>query len=277
MNTPTNQPPHRITSENPPQFPCWLWTVGDNFRSGFWLRYVHTRPVAVPYTHWHPDQPTAPTAVPEAREQRPENDHLTTRADADAVRAGLNAPPHAAGETSRTNKHAGIAISHPHFTPVIEEMAKLESELNAAKAEVTHRGEIWGRTVEELQKACECITALRAENAELREGREKMINAHFVERPESQHPTLWRYLQNAFEKKITFHSIGVNRMADGGYHFYIHPQHVSGETEDYLIWPDPFNWEDMVVNKKDSPTPDFEKFKACLKKDIDAARKEAKP
>lgn len=98
------------------------------------------------------------------------------------------------------------------------------------------------------------------------------LDLQMQERPESKNPTLWRYLQNAFEKQITFHSVGVNRMADGGFHFYIHPQAVSGDTEDYLIWPDPFNHEDMLTNRKDSPSPDFDKFKVVL-----AARAQPKP
>lgn len=58
----------RITPDDPPQFPCWLWIDGEAFRNGgFWLRYEHTRPVAVNYTYWHPDQPTAPAPVSEAQ------------------------------------------------------------------------------------------------------------------------------------------------------------------------------------------------------------------
>ncbi len=97
-------------------------------------------------------------------------------------------------------------------------------------------------------------------------GYKAQLNEMMAEQPEPTNPTLWRYLENAHKKEITFHTIGVNRMPDGGYHFYIHPQSVSGETEDYLIWPDPFSWADMIMNKKDSPTPDIEKFKAFLEK-----------
>jgi hypothetical protein len=86
--------------------------------------------------------------------------------------------------------------------------------------------------------------------------------------PEPKHPTLWRYFDNAHKKQITYHSIGVNQRPDGGYHFYIHPQAVSGDTEDYLVWPDPFNWSDMIVNRKDSPAPDVEKFKALLAREF---------
>jgi len=84
--------------------------------------------------------------------------------------------------------------------------------------------------------------------------------------PEPANPTLWRYLDNALKKDIIYHSLGVNRRPDGGMDFYIHPTAIDGETEDYLLWPDPFNWSDMIVNKKDSPPPDVEKFKAYLAK-----------
>lgn len=124
--------------------------------------------------------------------------------------------------------------------------------------------------------------ALAEENRRLREdgarlekeaylrGYEARLNEQFTEQPEPKNPTLWRYLQNAFEKQITFHAIGVNRRPDGGFHFYVHPQDVSGETEDYLIWPDPFSWDDMIVNKKDSPPPDVERFKSFLAKTLSA-------
>ena len=167
MNTPTNQPPHRITPENPPQFPCWLFSTFHN-------KWEHRRTWIAKhppqYSHWHPDQPTAPTAVPD-----------------------------------------------------------------------------------------------EVKNNDYWRGYRARLDEATIEVPESKHPTLWRYLENAYQKQITFHTIGVNRMPDGGYHFYIHPQNVSGETEDYFIWPDPFNWQDMIVNKKDSPPPDLEKFKAQLK------------
>lgn len=95
-------------------------------------------------------------------------------------------------------------------------------------------------------------------------GYKARMDEMMVEVPESKNPTLWRYLNTSYDKKITFHTIGVNKMPDGGFHFYIHPQSVSGDTEDYLIWPDHFNWRDMLVNRKDSPAPDIEKFKAYL-------------
>lgn len=133
-------------------------------------------------------------------------------------------------------------------------MADQNRKLTADLARLTAALEERGRDGNE----CECLKAMT------------------TEQPEPKNPTLWRYLQNAYDKKITFHSIGVNRMADGGFHFYIHPQGVSGDTEDYLIWPDPFNWSDMLTNKKDSPEPDVEKFKALLAKTFPATKDAAR-
>lgn len=51
----------RITPENPFKLPCWLWSKygacrHDNPQDDvFWGQF----------THWHPDQPTAPTTRPE--------------------------------------------------------------------------------------------------------------------------------------------------------------------------------------------------------------------
>lgn len=46
---------HRITPDDPPQFPCWLWSSNTK---NWWRR--DTFPDAAPageYTHWHPEQP----------------------------------------------------------------------------------------------------------------------------------------------------------------------------------------------------------------------------
>lgn len=54
---------HRITPECQPVFPCWLWHEG----TWRWIRHVafpHHDLLHNAYTHWHPDQPEAPTTVP---------------------------------------------------------------------------------------------------------------------------------------------------------------------------------------------------------------------
>ena len=77
MNTPTNQPPHRITPENPPQFPCWLWHCSTDSWRRFNRDTFIDRVEPALFSHWHPDQPTAPTAVPEATPpaRRPNHEH----------------------------------------------------------------------------------------------------------------------------------------------------------------------------------------------------------
>lgn len=133
----TPKPPHRITSENPPQFPCWLFSPGYYYSVG-WRRaesanaLIHLNK----FTHWHPDQPTAPTVVTEASGETPRTEmgestastlddprrvpvesgpavaHASTTARPASVmdalteeteRLGLYDTPHAAGETPRTD------------------------------------------------------------------------------------------------------------------------------------------------------------------------------
>lgn len=70
MNTPSNEP-RRITEVDPPVFPCWLWCPQEHS----WSHATHTQGEIAerftcgwfPFTHWLPDQPTAPTCVPEPR------------------------------------------------------------------------------------------------------------------------------------------------------------------------------------------------------------------
>ena len=182
-----------------------------------------------------------------------------------------------------------------HFAPLVAECERLRKELSDEKAlndpilaELRRRCEQAERERDEtraelpkeafasncailelraqLAAATERVAALERDLAVEKQLVKTLTDAATTERPEPTNPTLWRYLRNAYEKKITFHAIGVNPRPDGGFHFYIHPQNVSGETEDYIIWPDPFNWSDMLVNIKDSPPPDVEKFKAFLAK-----------
>jgi hypothetical protein len=112
------------------------------------------------------------------------------------------------------------------------------------------------------------------ESDEYWRGYQARLDEQLAERPKPKHPTLWRYLDDAHKNGVTFHALGVNRQPDGGYHFYIHPQSVSGDTQDFLIWPDPFDHTDMLVNRLDSPAPDVEKFKAFLAQELRAARQQ---
>ena len=87
-----------------------------------------------------------------------------------------------------------------------------------------------------------------------------------VEIPEPKNPTLWRYLEDSNNNGVIDYHIRAQKMPDGGFHFYIHAAQASSSTEDFYIWPDPFNWHDMVANTKDIPEPDVESFKKALAK-----------
>ena len=88
----------------------------------------------------------------------------------------------------------------------------------------------------------------------------------FVEIPEPKNPTLWRYLEDSNNNGVIDYHIRAQKMSDGGFKFYIHAAQASSSTEDFYIWPDPFNWHDMVANTKDIPEPDVESFKKALAK-----------
>ena len=112
MNTTTNQPPHRITPENPPQFPCWVFD--SKAYGGKWWHARVLFELDEDDTHWHPDQPTAPTAVPEA-----------TCAPGQPV---VHIPPHYRSVTE-------LAAAHPNLA---EYIAQLERELaEAVDARIT--------------------------------------------------------------------------------------------------------------------------------------------
>lgn len=57
------KPPYKI-SEREPVWPCWLYSTHHDF----WSKHDYWEPLAGPeehgWTHWHPDQPTAPTDTP---------------------------------------------------------------------------------------------------------------------------------------------------------------------------------------------------------------------
>lgn len=61
----TNTEPkwHLITPENPPQFPCWLWNPTPDMQHAYHAYCCDD--VVSTETHWHPDQPEAPTSVPD--------------------------------------------------------------------------------------------------------------------------------------------------------------------------------------------------------------------
>lgn len=81
-------------------------------------------------------------------------------------------------------------------------------------------------------------------------------------------PSLYQYLDATLKANVSHLAIGVDRQPDGGIHFYIHPAHISGETEDYLLWPDPFEENaDLMGNRKNLPMPDVKGFLEKLRAD----------
>lgn len=69
---PAEQPQvHKITPECQPVFPCWLWNVDQCSKDGpFWFKCKSSGGFYMTYahystTHWHPDQPSAPTVRPD--------------------------------------------------------------------------------------------------------------------------------------------------------------------------------------------------------------------
>lgn len=66
----TTRTARRITPEDPPQFPCWLWNAKDNqwrnCRSNF-PDYMTSQLIAIGFTHWHAHRPTPPAPVSEAQ------------------------------------------------------------------------------------------------------------------------------------------------------------------------------------------------------------------
>lgn len=66
---------HEVTADDPPQFPCWCYYHGSNQAGNFyayWIRYESPGHFIMGTTgedrgyvsHWHPDQPTAPSEIP---------------------------------------------------------------------------------------------------------------------------------------------------------------------------------------------------------------------
>jgi hypothetical protein len=75
LRTMSTMTPRLITPDCQPEFPCWLWCPPDfGYQNkpieGYWYkmdsarRYEYDKRNSPP-TYWHPDQPTAPTCVPE--------------------------------------------------------------------------------------------------------------------------------------------------------------------------------------------------------------------
>lgn len=90
------KPPYRVQQPFMPVFPCWLW----NSRNDSWFRvsggmakeldHIHAG-----FTHWHPDQPTAPTTRPEPAPQHgetPRTDNAALTWERDTHYIGTTVP-----------------------------------------------------------------------------------------------------------------------------------------------------------------------------------------
>lgn len=62
--SPTPNEAVRITAESQPQFPCWLHHPNTTYSKwSYWA--MHDDAIGDGFTHWHPDQETAPPFAPE--------------------------------------------------------------------------------------------------------------------------------------------------------------------------------------------------------------------
>lgn len=67
-STPENRPSQGkiyIIAERQPAFPCWLWGRHRDDGDWSWFRVKAYQSFIQKSSHWHPDQPTAPTTTPE--------------------------------------------------------------------------------------------------------------------------------------------------------------------------------------------------------------------
>lgn len=127
MTTPTNPPanvPQRISAENQPQFPCWLWLA--DYRYPSWTRCLSMPEYSLEmmmmrYTHWHPDQPTAPTVQPEQ-----EDNYAVLK------EYGLPDAPQPAPATATPLDSSPDSL----LSASDDRITQLETELQAAQAEV---------------------------------------------------------------------------------------------------------------------------------------------
>lgn len=144
-----------ITPENRPVFPCWLWCCEYTALSREpwgWQKWAHSPASTRLFTHWHPDQPTAPTDQPD--------EHSGNNIPNSLKDVGTSA----IDDPRRVPVESGPATAHvvPHApdagTPTVEQQLdattidlqnalidratlqvdknRLERDLNAARAEV---------------------------------------------------------------------------------------------------------------------------------------------
>lgn len=77
---------------------------------------------------------------------------------------------------------------------------------------------------------------------------------------------LHAYLLRHIKSGVIDFSIRAEEQPGATVKFYIHPTSVSGDTLDFLLWEDPDNQYDLLMNEKECPKPDTEKFLLLLRK-----------
>lgn len=118
-----------------------------------------------------------------------------------------------------------------------------ESELNGPKQDLCE----------------ECGEALGCDDIEVcAECKEKMDN---MNKPEILHTYLLRHIKAGV---IDF-AIRAEEQPGATVKFYIHPASVSGDTLDFLLWEDPENGYDLLMNAQQCPRPDVERFRKMLR------------
>jgi len=139
----------------PAQFPCWLYAVGT---PGYWMEWhIDTiddfAEVRDKFTHWHPDQPDAPTEMPD----RP----WSTSPEVDAIAAHVEGTRQS--DTPRTDKKIR---NSPFEGPISIAFARmLERELAEAHAERAEQARLNGMGAEREAKLHGRIAELERELA----------------------------------------------------------------------------------------------------------------
>lgn len=81
----------------------------------------------------------------------------------------------------------------------------------------------------------------------------------------SQPEILHAYLLRNIRAGVIDFAIRAEEQPGATVKFYIHPAQVSGDTLDFLLWDDPENGYDLLMNEQLCPKPDQEKFRKLLR------------
>jgi hypothetical protein len=187
---PTPQPSlaRRITPEDQPVFPCWLYGPKG------WLHFMRWGISSARYeaTHWHPHQREAPAEVPEQR-YSPFDDPIEYHQSCAGVPGDPTPtiPPATGGETPtpRTDEAAYYVPAGWKKLMVDYDFARqLERELAGANArlDAVLHGESEGQIPWHLARYAKCVTALIEAESQLTAQREAHERALTFERSRCQ-------------------------------------------------------------------------------------------